>query len=142
MAKAPSTEITTREAAFPHRPPKYKDADELAEVFFKYFSNLNGSAPTITGLALHAGFASRQSLYDLAKQKKFSYVIDRARLLIENYHERVVFADQNPGYSIEWLRQNDDCDQDSEGAAGPDGAALRIEVVAVAAAVAPPEDPG
>ena len=125
---------------FPGQPPKYTDPAELAQVFYNYFSQLDDEPPTITGLALHAGFASRQSFYDMAKRKKFSYIIDRARLLIEHYHERVVFMRQDPDYSLEWLRQNDDHDKGGEGEAGPNGPALRIEVVAVAAAR--PDDQG
>lgn len=55
---------------------------------------------TKTGLALHLGFESRQSLYDYAKlsekedatdlDKEFSYIIKRATLRVENNYERML----------------------------------------------------
>lgn len=45
-------------------------------------------APTITGLALFLGFASRQSLYDYLKKEEFAYSIKRALLIVENSYEK------------------------------------------------------
>lgn len=42
---------------------------------------------TITGLVLHCGFASRQSFYAYEKKPEFSYIIKRARTLIEKEYE-------------------------------------------------------
>ena len=45
-------------------------------------------APTIVGLALHIGFASRQSFYDYIKKDEYRYMLERARSYIEmNYEE-------------------------------------------------------
>ena len=44
-------------------------------------------AITITGLAMHLGFESRQSLYDYEKRDGFSYIIKKARLHVENAYE-------------------------------------------------------
>jgi hypothetical protein len=42
---------------------------------------------TITGMALHLGFASRQSFYDYAKRDGFSCSVKRASFLVENAYE-------------------------------------------------------
>ena len=43
---------------------------------------------TISGLAYHLGFESRQSFYDYEKNIEFSYNIKRARLRIESKYEQ------------------------------------------------------
>jgi len=42
---------------------------------------------TITGLALALGFESRQSIYDYEKREEYSYIIKRAKLLVEMSYE-------------------------------------------------------
>ena len=63
---------------------------------------------TITGLAYHLGFESRQSFYDYENRPDFSYTIKRARLFIENEYESqlqignttgAIFALKNFGWS-------------------------------------------
>lgn len=44
--------------------------------------------PTVNGLALYLGFASKQSLYDYEKEDVFSYPIKRALSQIEMHHEK------------------------------------------------------
>ena len=46
-------------------------------------TNLN--APSLSGLALYLGYASRQSIYDNEKNDKFSYIIKRARSRVEEW---------------------------------------------------------
>lgn len=47
--------------------------------------------PTITGLALHLGFASRQSIYDNLKDDKvFSYTLKKACMRVENNYEKLL----------------------------------------------------
>jgi len=46
--------------------------------------------PTITGLALHCGFSSRQSFYDYENRPEFSYSIKRARTFIEREYEQIL----------------------------------------------------
>lgn len=47
--------------------------------------------PTITGLAIHLGFASRQSIYDYAKKEdEFSYILKKAALRVENNYEKLL----------------------------------------------------
>lgn len=69
------------------RPAVFKDADELQTAVDGYFDNLNGKRATITGLAYHLGFESRQSFYDYEKHDNFSYIIKRARLKVESGYE-------------------------------------------------------
>jgi len=72
------------------RPPKYKTIKELQEKidgYFELIKNEEKAHPTLTGLALHLGFESRQSMYDYEKNEMFSYTIKRARTFIENVYE-------------------------------------------------------
>lgn len=101
------------------QPPKYKTADELQLCVDEYFEGIrlnlddegNGPKPTISGLALHLGFESRQSIYDYEKREGFSYTIKRARLMIEDSYEQqlrqgeaipgAIFGLKNLGWSDE-----------------------------------------
>lgn len=90
------------------RPPLFENSEkgvkELIDKITDYFENgiderefiigsgvnkqiISVKIPTITGLCLFCGFESRQSFYDLEKNKVFSYTIKRARLQIENKYE-------------------------------------------------------
>jgi hypothetical protein len=51
---------------------------------------------TLTGLALFLGFDSRQSFYDYAKKEAFSYVVKRARMVVEYEYEKKLTT-QHPG---------------------------------------------
>lgn len=72
------------------KPPKFKNKEDLISKIKEYFDNCikkGSERPTITGLALFLGFASRQSIYDYAKNTEYSYSIKRAILVIENEYE-------------------------------------------------------
>jgi hypothetical protein len=71
------------------RPPIYETPEELYEKCSEYFQYCidNKEKITITGLALFLGFCSRQSIYDYEKKDKFSYIIKRAKLTVENSYE-------------------------------------------------------
>jgi len=62
-------------------PEEIKD-EETGNVFTKYPRPL-----TITGLCLYLGFESRQSFYAYEQKEEFSYIIKRARLVIESMYE-------------------------------------------------------
>lgn len=106
------------------RPPMYKSVDELQKAISDYFENpptkevvigkgenqqvVNIPVLTITGLAYHLGFESRQSFYAYEDKPEFSYTIKRARLFIENDYEKqlqignttgAIFALKNFGWS-------------------------------------------
>jgi hypothetical protein len=62
---------------------------------------------TVSGLAFHLGFDSRQSLYDYEEKEEFSYIVKKARLRVEmSYEERLsepactgaIFALKNMGW--------------------------------------------
>lgn len=106
------------------RPPHYETVEDLILAINDYFNNgvkkrhvIIGKAPnqevielevpTITGLALHLGFESRQSFYDYEKRDGFSYTIKKARLFIEKEYEEqlqvgnttgAIFALKNMGW--------------------------------------------
>ena len=59
---------------------------ELAEEYISKCED-NNKTMTITGLALHLGFASIQSIHDYAKYDGFEFAVKRARLYIEHSYE-------------------------------------------------------
>ena len=106
------------------RPLKFKNTEELEEMISKYFQEgcnkktivigkppkqqtIEIPVPTITGLALYLGFASRQSFYDYEERPAFSYAIKSARTFIEIHYEEMlqignttgaIFALKNMGW--------------------------------------------
>lgn len=89
------------------RPPRYETAEDMRKKLIEYLEYIQGEKGTdvgkdgqleewkrppenitITGLCLYLGFESRQSFYDYEKREEFSYLIKRARLLVENRHEQ------------------------------------------------------
>jgi hypothetical protein len=96
------------------RPLKYKTEKQLQTAIDTYFrkckpkmlknskgkilTNSNGvpiielNPPTLSGLALHLGFASRQSVYDYEERGEFSYTVKVARLRCENWVETGLLA--------------------------------------------------
>ena len=76
------------------KPPKYKNSTELQKAIDNYFLHTQEQEEplTITGLAFHLGFESRQSIYDYEKNGDYSYTIKRARLRIENFAEKKLFG--------------------------------------------------
>lgn len=67
------------------RPRLFSKKADLEKAISLYFET--EEKYTITGLAYHLGFESRQSFYDYEKDGRFSYTIKRARLRIEAYYE-------------------------------------------------------
>ena len=74
------------------RPRLYDSEEEMQNEINKYFYDCtaNDEPLTITGLALHLGFESRQSILDYEKNDKFSCTIKRARMRIENSYEKML----------------------------------------------------
>lgn len=71
------------------RPALFNSVEELQATIEVYFDD--NSSPSITGLAYHLGFESRQSIYDYEKKDdEYSYTIKRARLKIEIYYEELL----------------------------------------------------
>lgn len=128
---------TIEEIRGPGAPPKYSCADEMQEKISEYFSNpphrvvstkegpVEMPVVTITGLALHLGFASRQSLYDYESNEDFSYTIKRARTLIENEYECQIQTGNNAG-AIFALKNFGWTDKQETTLLGPDGGAVQF----------------
>lgn len=91
------------------RPAKYQTVKELEEAIEEYFAE-NPESPTQSGLALHLGFASRQSLFDYKKKEEFSYTIKRAFMQIDEKHEQRLYENSNSG-SIFYLKNRGWTDQ-------------------------------
>ena len=104
------------------RPRKWNSPNKMQEAIDEYFTKCEGTLlvdvetnqpvftkngqpiyinrkpPTVTGLALHLGFAATQSLFDYAKDERFSAIISRAKLRIESYlEERLMDRDGQRG---------------------------------------------
>jgi len=77
------------------RPRIFETAEDLEKAIQAFFDS--GEKRTITGLALSIGFESRQSIYDYEKDGKFSYIIKKARLMVENAYEEMLFDDKPTG---------------------------------------------
>lgn len=98
------------------RPRKISDVEVLQNKINNYFENcpdyiiITGFdknegefveykkyTPTMTGLALHLGFTSRQSMLDYEKNPEFSCTIKKARLRIEHEYEKQLYMDKCTG---------------------------------------------
>lgn len=91
--------------------PLYKTPEEFEAALNDYLEKCKeeDKHPIITELALHMGFASRQSIHDYAQKEGFKEVTSRARLICESVYERqlangrgdggVIFALKNAGWS-------------------------------------------
>ena len=96
------------------RPPKYKNCEEIQMKIDDYFKECEGKVllddkkhavtdkygnpiivgakpPTVTGLALALGFATRKSLLEYQGKKEFVNTITRAKTRIEQYAEERLF---------------------------------------------------
>lgn len=91
------------------RPPLYDSPESLQIAIDAYFSTCvaDEQFPTITGLALALGFATRQSFYDYEEHEQYSYIIKKARLRVEHGYEQrlgtssptgAIFALKNMGW--------------------------------------------
>jgi hypothetical protein len=98
------------------RPPIFDSPEQMEKAIEDYFNPIvttsietnHGSLPikeerkqrekaTVTGLALHLGFESRQSIYDYKENEQFSYIIKRALLYIENCYEVALYGNNVTG---------------------------------------------
>ena len=84
------------------RPRIYDTPEELQEAIEAYFEQ-NPERPTVSGMAVALGFADRSSMYDYAKDERFSYTIKHAISRIEAIHENRLFEPGSTG-SIFWLK--------------------------------------
>lgn len=78
------------------RPPHYETAEQLLDACNEYFelqTNKTGKCkPTITGLTVHVGFASRSSWDDNSKRgEDFSYVISTVKQFVASCYEAQLY---------------------------------------------------
>lgn len=105
----------------------FETDDQLSQAIESYFSTRDkDNPPTISGLALHLGFVSRQSFYDYEKNPAHSYTIKRARLAIEDCYEQRLHA-SNPTGAIFALKNFGW--KDTQEITGKDGGPLVSSVV-------------
>lgn len=117
------------------RPRKYENADEMGKAIDAYFESLKGvddkpdKIPTVAGLALKLGFSSRQSLNDYEKDERFSYLIKKARLTIENEWEQMLQKQSCTG-AIFWLKNHSGyVDKHEQEISGKNGEAIGFRFV-------------
>ena len=99
------------------RPRIYDTEEDLQQAVNSYFEFIKGEKQsmvaegglmretwvrdpepaTITGLALFLGFESRQSIYDYAKDGRFSYIIKQSQLRVECEYEKKLSGDKPTG---------------------------------------------
>lgn len=108
-------------------PARFTDPEKMKAAIDEYFSNppikilrKNGEAQeipfiSITGLALHLGFCSRQSMYDYEERPKFSYIIKKARTLIESEYEFLLQNGNTTGaiFALKQFQWTDKVEQDN-----------------------------
>ena len=79
------------------RPPIWTDPEAFEQAVDSYFQS--EEIKTWTGLAIHLGFESRQSLYEYSQKPEFSYPVKKALLRIENKYEQGL-DNRNPAGAI------------------------------------------
>ncbi len=105
------------------RPRRYKSPEELGEAIDAYFAE-HKEDPTITGLALHLGFLSRQAINNYeGYSAEFHDVVKRAKLRVECSYE-VGLRKQACAGSIFALKNMGQPWTDKQELTGKDGAAL------------------
>ena len=119
--------VMTKKKSNAGAPARYKDPEKMKEDIDAYFANpptkilrKNGESQeipfvSITGLALHLGFCSRQSMYDYEERPEFSYVIKKARTLIESEYEFLLQNGNTTGaiFALKQFQWTDKVEQDN-----------------------------
>lgn len=77
--------------------PIWTDPQAFSKAVDEYFET--ESIPTWTGLAIHLGFESRQSLWEYGKKESFALPVKKALLRIENVYEQNLNG-KNPAGAI------------------------------------------
>jgi hypothetical protein len=103
------------------------DAEEFERLADEYFDECEAQdrPALITGLALHMGFASRQSFYDYEQRPEFSYVVKRARLRVEMGYELQLWGPRPTG-AIFSLKNMGWSDRQTLEHSGPEGGPIEF----------------
>lgn len=147
------------------RPPKWKSVEAMQEAIDAYFDRCKGEPlliegepffdklgnvvlihqhpPTVTGLALALGFASRQSLLNYTGKKEFLDAITRAKMRCEEYAESRLYDKDGQRGAAFSLRCNFRWSEEKKGDGGEEGAETGVvQLPAVMEAAVPPEVKG
>lgn len=79
------------------RPLNWQNPEDFERAVEEYFDT--DKEPTWTGLAIHLGFESRQSLWEYSKKDGFSLPVKKALQRIENKYEKAILKG-NPAGAI------------------------------------------
>lgn len=123
-----SDDIEIEEKGRGGRPPFYDTPEQLQEAVDAYFASCADEKEviTVTGLALHLGFSSRQGLGDQEKRGvAFSDIIKKAKLRVENAYEKCLQRDKPTG-AIFALKNMGWRDMQEREISGKDGAPVVI----------------
>lgn len=104
-----------------------KDGSVIEEKYAYWFELRKKEIPTITGLAIFLGFASRQSMYDYIIKPEFAYEIKRALLKVENSYENRLWDDKPTG-AIFALKNMGWADKIINETTGKDGKPMEHEI--------------
>lgn len=80
------------------RHKKYETVEAIEAAIEEYFTP-GPRVKTVTGLALHLGFTSRQAILNYEDDPKFIDAIKTAKLRVENQYEEALFS-KNPAGAI------------------------------------------
>lgn len=115
------------------RPPMYDSPEKLQAAVDEYFAQFDDpdceQKPTISGLAYHLGFESRQSFYDYERKERFTYAIKRARFRIEGIYEQRLHATSQVAGPIFALKNMGWSDSQSLELTGKDGGPVQHTVI-------------
>jgi hypothetical protein len=109
------------------RPAKYNTPEELEQVIQDYFDlqEQENKPVTITGLAYHLGFESRQSIYDYKENPEYSYILKRATFYVESQYEARLSGNVPTGAIFALKNMNWKDKQETE-LSGKDGGPIQI----------------
>jgi hypothetical protein len=107
------------------RPPIYSDPKVMADKLVEYIELIkeNNENLTITGICLYLGFESRQSFYAYEDKQEFCYIIQRARMIVENAHENGLYGNTATGH-IFALKNMGWKDRNETELSGPNGTGI------------------
>lgn len=110
------------------RPRKYNSPDEFDARVDDYlaFCVANEEPITWTGLALHLGFSSRQSIDEYLEYAGFSDSVKRAKMIVENAYEKRLQGSNPTGaiFALKNMNWRDKIEQEISGS----GFAINIDV--------------
>lgn len=138
------------------RPPKFTSARQLQDKCDRYFEYIRGEyheeerirtlkdgstepftsrvytrppePPTVTGLTLFLGFASKASLYNYKGRREYAAIIKRALMRIEHGYELALFGQWRAG-AVFALKNMGWSDRQQHEIGGTNGEPIKIEQV-------------